>query len=204
MASVPSNIKPGPAWEIAQLFPDQGDLSEGDYLLLTERTNRLMEFNEGQIEILPTPTTAHQRIVRYLIGLLMSLAGNRGEVLFAPLRVRLRNGKFREPDVVFMLSEHSSRIGNQFWEGADLVMEIVSEDDPERDLNTKRREYADAGIPEYWIIDPRTQTITVLKLQEQQYISHDQSIGNGTVHSALLPSFSADVAAVFAAARGNG
>src|SRR5271170_7194366 len=159
MASVRTNVsqqEPGPAWQIATLFPDQGELSERDYLLLTERSNRLAEFTDGHIEVLPTPTMAHQRIVRYLIGLLMSLAGNRGEVLFAPLRVRLRSGKFREPDVVFMLAEHAQRVGNEFWDGADLVMEVVSEDDPGRDLQTKREEYAEAGIPEYWIVDPQT------------------------------------------------
>ena len=203
MGLIQSNTNPGPAWQIAELFPDQGDSSESDYLFLTERTNRLVEFNEGQIEVLPMPTKAHQRIVRYLIGLLMSFAGSRGEVLFAPLRVRLRNGKFREPDVVFMLAEHANRIGNQFWEGAHLVMEIVSEDDPERDLHTKRQEYADAGIPEYWIVDPRSQTITVLTLRDGQYICHSESIGTGSVQSALLQPFSVDAASVFASARGN-
>jgi Uma2 family endonuclease len=204
MATIRSNLsrqEPGPAWQIAQLFPDQGDLSESDYLFLTERTNRLAEFTDGQIEVLPMPTTAHQRIVRYLIGLLMAFAGDRGEVLFAPLRVRLRAGKFREPDVVFMLSEHSDRIGDRFWDGADLVMEIVSEDDPERDLEIKRREYAEAGIPEYWIVDPRKKAITVLKLQNQQYVSHSEGMNTGDVQSALLSGFSIDVAAVLAAAQ---
>ena len=45
-----------------------------------------------------------------------------------------------------------------------LVVEVIGEDDPERDLVTKRLEYAQAGIPEYWIVDPRTDTIDVLRL----------------------------------------
>ena len=177
MASVRSNVsqeEKGPAWQIAKLFPDQGDWSESDYLLLTERSNRLAEFTDGRIEVLPMPTMVHQRIVRYLIGLLLSLVGNRGEVLFAPLRVRLRSGKFREPDVLFMLAEHADRMNNEFWEGADLVMEIVNEDDPERDLQTKRLEYAEAGIPEYWIVDPRMKTVTVLKLEEGRYVTYSE------------------------------
>ena len=204
MASVRTNVsqqEPGPAWQIATLFPDQGELSERDYLLLTERSNRLAEFTDGHIEVLPTPTMAHQRIVRYLIGLLMSLAGNRGEVLFAPLRVRLRSGKFREPDVVFMLAEHAQRVGNEFWDGADLVMEVVSEDDPGRDLQTKREEYAEAGIPEYWIVDPQTKTVAVLKLESGKYVTHSEGHDGDTVRSSLLDGFAADVAAIFAAAR---
>jgi Uma2 family endonuclease len=203
MASVRSNLprqEPGPAWQIAELFPDQGELSEGDYLFLTERSNRLAEFSDGRIEVLPMPTTAHQRIVRFLIGLLMSFAGSRGEVLFAPLRVRLRPGKFREPDVLFMLAEHASRIGNEFWDGADLVMEVVSEDDPGRDLQIKREEYAEAGIAEYWIVDPRTRTITVLRLESGQYVQQSEARASGIVRSSLLDGFAVDVRDVFAAA----
>jgi Uma2 family endonuclease len=203
MASVRSNVsqqEPGPAWQIAKLFPDQGELSESDYLLLTRRSNRLAEFADGHIEVLPMPTRAHQRIVRYLMGLLMAVVGNRGEVLFAPLRVRLRPGKFREPDVVFMLTEHADRNGNEFWDGADLVMEVVSEDDPDRDLQTKRDEYAEAGISEYWIVDPRTKTVTVLRLERGQYVTHSEARDVGMVRSSLLDGFAADVAAIFAAA----
>lgn len=76
-----------------------------------------------------------------------------GLALPAGIRVRLPDGRFREPDIVFMLAEHADRRTNDYWNGADLVMEIVS-DDPasrRRDLEDKRSVYASAGIPEYWI-----------------------------------------------------
>jgi Uma2 family endonuclease len=60
-------------------------------------------------------------------------------------------------------------------------MEVVSPDDPGRDLETKRREYAQARIPEYWIIDPRTNEILVLTLGES-----GTTYGVGPVKS-LLP-----------------
>ncbi len=43
--------------------------------------------------------------------------------------MRLWEGKFREPDVVFMPAEHASRITEDYWNGADLVMEVVSDSD---------------------------------------------------------------------------
>jgi Uma2 family endonuclease len=155
-----------PTWEVAHLFPAQGDWSEEEYLALPG--NRLVECSDGVLEVLPVPTTSHQLLVAYLYGLLLAFAtaGDRGTVLFAPLRVRLWRQKFREPDVVFMRKRHADRIGEDYWDGADLVMEVVS-DDPEdrrRDLETKRREYARAGIPEYWIVDPREGRILVLRL----------------------------------------
>lgn len=54
----------------------------------------------------------------------------------------------------------------------DHSIEVVSRDDPQRDLVTKRNEYAQAGIPEYWIVDPQTETITVLRLDDARYVEH--------------------------------
>jgi len=124
-----------------------------------------------------------------------------GRALMAPLRVKLAPDRFREPDVVFMLAGNESRVGNRFWTGADLVMEVVSEDDPDRDLVQKRSDYAEAGIPEYWIVDPRSKTITVLRLSGGQYMTHSEATGTGEVRSSLLEGFSADAAAVFAAGQ---
>jgi Uma2 family endonuclease len=118
----------------------------------------------------------------------------------APLRVRLGRRQFREPDVVFMLKEHGNRIGEQFWKGADLVMEVVS-DDPEsrdRDLVLKRREYARAGIAEYWIVDPRERAITVLRLSGKHYTVHGVFPKGTMASSHLLAGFTVEVDNAFA------
>jgi Uma2 family endonuclease len=201
--AVAENITAEPAWEIAKLFPNQGDLSEGDYLFLTRNTNRLAEFTDGRIEVLKMPTLEHQQIVFFLVTMLRSFAaaGNLGLAIMAPLRVKLRDGKFREPDVMFMLQRNIARAGNEFWDGADLVMEVVSEDNPRRDLEIKRGDYAEAGIPEYWIVDPRNTTITVLRLEGKQYVTHGEAGGTGSLKSSLLPGLTVDAASVFAAGR---
>ena len=53
--------EPEPAWDIARLFPPQGQWSEEDYFALD--TNRLVELSDGFIEVLPMPTMVHQLIV---------------------------------------------------------------------------------------------------------------------------------------------
>jgi Uma2 family endonuclease len=184
---------------VARLFPDQGAWSEEEYLALGG--NRLVEFSDGHVEVLPMPTTSHQLIVAFLYEALRGfvIARAAGTVLFAPLRVRLWPGKFREPDIVFMAAEHVSRIGEAFWEGADLVMEVVSDDDRRRDVETKRREYAQAGIPEYWIVDPQQGRITVLRLEGAVYAVHGEFAAGTQVTSHLLPGFSLDVTAALSA-----
>jgi Uma2 family endonuclease len=188
-----------PAWDVARLFPDQGAWSEEEYLALS--SNRLVEFSDGHVEVLPMPTTSHQLIVAFLYRTLLAFVAARaaGTVLFAPLRVRLWPGKFREPDIVFLSAEHASRIGESFWEGADLVMEVVSDDDRRRDLETKRREYAQAGIPEYWIIDPQQARITVLRLDGATYVVHGDFPRGTQAASHLLPGFTLDVTAALSA-----
>ena len=98
-----------------------------------------------------------------------------------------------------MRKEHADRIGEDCWEGADLVMEVVSGGvrDRWRDLKFKRREYAQAGIPEYWIVDPRDERITVLRLDGKQYAVHGEYAKGTKAASHLLPGFGVDVTTAF-------
>ena len=183
----PRTVPPGygaePAWEVAFLFPAQGAWSEEEYLSLD--TNHLVEFSHGQIEVLPMPTDKHQSIVCFLSALLAGLARKTGgKMLFAPMRLHLWPEKIREPDLLFLANTNDPRRQNAYWTGADLVIEVVSPDDPQRDLVTKRSEYAQAGIPEYWIVDPQTATITVLRLVGAAYAS---TASLPAVRSPLLP-----------------
>lgn len=187
-----------PTWAIALLYPRQGDWSVEEYLALP--TNRLVEYTDGRLEFLPMPTTLHQCILMFLLKTLDAFAAKLGLVLPAGVVVQVSPGKYREPDVVFMLNEHRDRVGKRYWEGADLVMEVVS-DDPDsrrRDLIEKRREYARAGIPEYWIVDAKKKQITVLRLEGKKYAVHGTFKAGKTARSHLLPGFTVDVAAAFA------
>ncbi len=195
--------RPGtPTWEIAYLYPTQGEWTEEDYLALD--TNHLVEFTDGCLEFLPMPNLLHQFLVDYLHSLLKSHVQRHesGRVLFAPLPVRLRPGTIREPDVVWLKPERMTDL-RQPPDGADLVMEVVSEGESarQRDIQTKRHEYAQAGIPEYWIIDPESSTATVLTLHENEYREHG-TFGTGTTaDSVLLPGFTVNIDELFAAAR---
>jgi Uma2 family endonuclease len=187
-----------PAWEVALLFPAQGEWSEDDYLWLTDHTRCLVEFTEGHIEVLPMPTEAHQRLVLFLYRALYAFLAARGSgiVLVAPFRLRLRTGRYREPDLLLLLSTNDARRSNQFWIGADLVLEVLSPDDPHRDLVRKRQEYAQAEIPEYWLIDPATEQITVLRLEGTTYVEHGVFGRGAQATSVLLEGFAIAVAAV--------
>lgn len=182
----------------------QGEWTEGDYLSFLNKleTHRLIELVNGRIEVLPVPTEEHQSIVMSLVEALRAFVKPRGlgKVLFCGLRVRMRARNIREPDVVFLSKKNESKRGSQFWKGADLVMEVVSEDDPDRDYVDKRAEYARAGIPEYWIVDPRNRTITLLVLKGRAYTERGAYKDGDEVASIFLRGFAVQVTAVFDAA----
>src|SRR5438132_13304132 len=95
---------------VLELLPQQGQWSEEEYLWLTDHTNRFVEFTDGYIEILPMPTDKHQSILQFLMlafyGFIDPLGG---KVRFAPLRLRIREGKYREPDLILLRSARDPR-----------------------------------------------------------------------------------------------
>jgi Uma2 family endonuclease len=193
-----------PAWEVALLFPTQGQWTEAEYLALN--TNWLIELSDGCLEFLPMPTFFHARIVAFLHRELDRFVEQSvpGKVLFAPLPIRLRLGTFRVPDLMYFRPERIRDLHRQ-PDGADLVMEVVigKLEDRKRDLETKRQEYAVAGIAEYWIVDPQECSITVLTLDGQVYRTHGIFGPTRQATSLLFPGFSVSVDATFAAADGR-
>ena len=186
-----------PAWDIARLYPAQGEWSVEDYLTLD--TNHLVEYANGHVEVLPMPSPLHQDIVFFLQRLLWVFISEHslGKVLSAPLPVELWSKKFREPDIIFVSSAKLSKQAATHWRNVDLVMEVVSQDNPSRDYKTKRKEYAQAGISEYWIVDPQQQLITILMLQGQHYRLHGECRPGSKASSILLAGFVLDVTEVF-------
>ena len=191
-----------PAWELLDEEPVRGRWTERDYLALN--TNRRIELVDGTLEFLPMPTGVHEDVAEFLYKTLDRFTESRGlgKAKYAGIRVRQYDGKYRFPDVQFMRAEHDHRRTNECWIGADLAVEVVSEDDPNRDLVEKRAEYARTGIPEYWIADPRDRSLTVLVLDDgaDEYREAGR-YGDGDVAPCVtLPGLTVDVTACFDAA----
>ena len=177
--------------------PPEGTLiSEADYERLV--TEFRTEWVGGRLEYLPMNSDLHHAIAGFFYRRLfahLEAAGFSPAVRFAGVSVRVPH-RLREPDVMALLDGDDSRRTAMVWNGADLVAEVVSDDDPSRDTVRKRAEYAAAGIPEYWIVDPRprVRTISVLTLDGDAY--RDAVFGEGeTAAGVLLPGFTVDVTA---------
>jgi Uma2 family endonuclease len=185
-----------PVWQLAKLFPPQGSWTETDYLTLD--AGRLMEFDHGCVEVLEMPTKEHQRTVQAIYRLLFAHVQSTavGEIFVAPLPVRLWDQKFREPDVVFVAAQRGEYEG--YPDGADLVMEVLSDDatSRRRDTIVKVEDYAKAGIPEYWMIDLAERQISVGVLRSGEYEFIQYSAGQ-QAESSVLKSFNVPVTQLF-------
>jgi len=119
----------------------------------------LTEWVDGEVIFPMPPRHNHQRVVEFLdrvLGLFVQIF-RLGLVRVAPFSMRaLPDGNARDPDLFFLAAEHMPRLTERELQGpADLAIEIISDDSVARDRADKFYEYQEAGVREYWIIDPR-------------------------------------------------
>lgn len=181
------HVSPRFVTRLAELWPPQGEWTENAYFSLPD-TNRIIELSEGELIMPPHPTDTHQRVVGNFYRVLYDYVTEHdlGIVRFAPLPVRLWQGKVREPDVLFVSHAHADRIGEQFYGPPDLVMEAVSPGTQSVDRGEKFVEYARAGIAEYWLVDSEVQTIEVFVLRDQAFTLLVEAGAGEQAYSELL------------------
>lgn len=200
MTLTPSH-EPEYVWEVATLYPEQGEWTEEAYLDLTDHSNRRIEFTDGRMEFLPMPTEVHEALVRFLFLALYFFVDQRklGEVYSNGIRLRIRPRKIRLPDVIFLQKDHFHARHNRVWDGADLVMEVVSDDpkDRARDYQQKLADYAEAKVAEYWIVDPERKVVLVHRLQGERYAAPGEYSLGDQAKSVVLSGFEVDVTKLF-------
>lgn len=149
------------------------------------------EWVDGEV-IMPSPANErHQDIARLLTALLSDYVEftRQGKIYPAPFQMKLEHSG-REPDLLFVSSEHLNRIKPTLLDGpADLVIEIVSPESRGRDRGDKFYEYQGAGVPEYWLLDPETERAEFYQLDEQGAYHMQEIAPTDTYLSRVLHGF---------------
>ena len=162
--------------------------TEGAYLQLSDGYNRLIELSEGRLVVPAMPTPEHQDIVWRIGEALKAWARKHGGRAFvAPLPVRLWAGKFREPDALLYSVEHRDRVEQQYGGPPDLVVEVLSPGTEDIDTDDKVTEYAQAGIPEYWIVDSNSPRVEQYVIKGQRYRRHARLSAGHMLRAVTLP-----------------
>jgi len=146
-----------------------------EYLTYEDGSDRRYEFNDGELVEVSPATVFHNDLMMFFAFFLQSQINHSNY----PYCVRVNsteifNGKrTRRPDVLVMTLAQKKSLGNQpdiLYEPCLLVIEIVSPTCRSVDTVEKRKEYAQFGIPEYWIVDFLVGTFSVLSLVNGSYI----------------------------------
>ncbi len=169
-----------------------GPISFEEFLAWVDE-DTLAEWVAGEV-VLMSPASANHQLVRDFMLILVRLfaeAHQLGVVLSAPFLMRLpTRPSGREPDLLFVAAADADRVRETYLDGpADLVVEIVSPESEDRDRGDKLVEYQDAGIPEYWLIDPVRQDALFYVLGEDGRYRPAVVDADGVYRSAVLPGF---------------
>jgi Uma2 family endonuclease len=161
-----------------------------EYLDLHDE-NIASEWLEGKVLVMAAAAIAHQRIGSFLEVLikLYSEKNNLGEVFRSPIAVKINIFAGREPDLFFIKKENLHIVKPTFVQGTpDLMIEIILPESVERDKKIKFAEYQNAGVKEYWLIDPNEQNCEFYELVEGKF-QLISALKSGVFHSKIIEGF---------------
>jgi len=158
------------------------------------------ELIHGEVHLTPSPATKHQFALQNLSRSLDPFVFKHrlGEIFVAPLDVRLSPDTAVQPDLIFISNSRARIIKENYIDGApDLVVEILSPSTAAHDRATKLALYAEAGVPEVWLLDPVAKTVEVLKLQGNKYFVDSALAGEQKVTSSEFPGWELPLSELF-------
>jgi Uma2 family endonuclease len=165
-----------------------------------------VELIKGKIfKMSPAPSATHQRLSSRLHTAIGSyLWGKKCELFSAPFDVRLPRKTSKDEDIITVLQPDlcvicdPSKIEERGCLGApDLVVEVLSPGNSRKELKNKFDVYEEAGVKEYWIVDPIRQTLQINKLENGQYKPMRALTAGDIVTTEILPDFSLNVEELF-------
>lgn len=176
-----------------------------EYLSYDDGTDKLYELFNGESIEVPLESRINVQIATFLLIKFAELVGHRrvrGHGLELEVNGEPRN---RYLDLTILREEHIEQLGKRNTVRLSmlpplLVVEIVSPGELQRnrDYIAKRSQYQDCGIPEYWIVDPNTQTILVLELEDNNYIEVGNFSEQERLVSPQFPELDLTTAQIFA------
>lgn len=165
-----------------------------------------LELINGRIYLLePNPGTAHQIISREISGLLwMFLKGKPCQVISAPFDVRLPRKSTDDAEIITVVQPDicvvcdMKKIDKKGCLGApDIIVEILSPSNSEKELKTKYDVYEEAGVKEYWVVFPTQKTMLIYTLIDGKYAPSRLLVNSDVVRSSVLPGFTLHLSEVF-------
>jgi len=174
-----------------------------DYLALPDVPGPLIyEVIDGELYRIPNPPTKHQSLVGAFFGVIAPYLKQNplGEIFLIPFDVIFSRAplQYVVPDLVYVSNARSAIVTEQNIQGIpDLIVEILSYWTERHDRKTKLSLYERFGVPEYWIVDPETETVQVFQLFDRRYPPPLELRKKDVWESPHLPGLSIPLSTVF-------
>jgi Uma2 family endonuclease len=173
-----------------------------DYKSWELKQGERFELIYGEAYAMAAPNTAHQRIVTQLTGEFYAFFKDKTcEVFTAPFDVRLfyeadeSDDTVVQPDLVVVCDPE--KLGPEGCRGApDMAVEILSPSNTAIEMNRKLKLYQEAGIREYWTVDPENKYIGTYRLQGDIYVLQAYRVRD-TAEPAIFPGLQVELSALF-------
>lgn len=161
------------------------------------------ELLDGELMKRKAPTPRHQELLSELNDQVKAYIKqhNLGKVYFSPIDVFLDDVNAPQPDLVFVATDQLSIIAKNGIEGIPrLVVEIISPTSIIRDRITKKVLYEQAGVAEYWLVDPQNGEIEIYGLSDsaRYELISAASVTEGALKSKVFATLSINLSALFA------
>ncbi|MBR5800819.1 MAG: Uma2 family endonuclease [Lachnospiraceae bacterium] len=149
----------------------QGDYTVDDYYALPDE--RRVELIDGVIYDMSAPTCNHQLIGGEIYRQIANyIRGNKGKCIpmMSPVDVRLDcdNKTMVQPDVL-ILCDRSKMKRWGIMGAPDFILEVLSPSTKRKDCIKKLEKYREAGVKEYWMIDPYKRKVIIYQFEQEMY-----------------------------------
>ncbi len=151
----------------------QGEYTVSDYYAWPE--DERVELIDGVIYDMGAPYGDHQQIVLEIAFVLKShVKKNKGKCVvgISPLDVQLDCDEktMVQPDVMVVCKRELLNVKNVYG-APDMVVEVLSKSTRKKDMSIKLHKYCNAGVREYWIVDPKNKKVIVYDLENDMDIT---------------------------------
>ena len=183
--------------EVYAIPEAKGKATIEDYYALSDE--KRVELIDGKFYEMTAPSANHQFILAELSALIREYllhANSKCRVLFAPFEVQLDMDNYTmvQPDLMIVCDRGKYENGIRYHGAPDFIIEIISPSNPGHDYLLKLNKYLNAGVSEYWIVDPIKERVFVYYLKEE--INPDVYTFKDKVKSQLFPGLEIDFAEI--------
>ena len=174
-------------------------LTYADYARLTPPDSGNYELHNGKIIFMPTPIGYHQQISMRLSIKMGSyiLQKQLGQLLAAPMDTIFSEHDTLQPDLLFVAQERVHIIKKQVEGAPDLIVEIISPGNTQKEMSYKKYVYETSGVREYWLIHPEKLTITQYENIENELVRLNVLNIDDLLQSKVVEGFEIKVKEIF-------